>query len=94
MQRSLHSHYIYNNNFVKVPISNLCLKLGRPISYTGNIGRAGSVMEVHHTYYKSLKVTLKAGPNPNPSFSLFFYFLVPVFSIIIARQHTAADARY
>ena len=31
----------------------------------------GSVMEVHPMYLKSLKVTLKTGPNPNP---LFIYF--------------------
>jgi len=31
-------------------------------------------MEVHQTYLKSLKVTLKTGPNPNPLF-IYFYFL-------------------
>jgi len=46
-------------------------------------------MEIHHTYLRSLKVTLKTGPNPTSLF--IFYFLKelkrvrviwPVFNII------------
>jgi len=35
---------------------------------SGLVSPLGSVMEVHHTYIKSLKVTLKTGNNPNPLF--------------------------
>jgi len=37
-----------------------------------SVARFGSVIEVHHTYLKSLKVKLKTGSNPNPLF-IFIY---------------------